>query len=125
MVHDAGKTIGIMTPRITTSREIVDTMWLCEQAASFGFDHALVHNIGALRLAKQFGLNCLADYSLPGFDPIFTHYNLNFSWKVLYSLSEIDQFRSILVLFLLICSEYNTHYELYKKIQEEWANIFG
>ena len=64
MIHDEGKTIGITTPRITTSREMADTMWLCEQAASFGFDYALVHNIGALRLARQFGLNCLADYSL-------------------------------------------------------------
>ncbi|MFO0792593.1 MAG: U32 family peptidase [Candidatus Brocadiaceae bacterium] len=64
MIHDEGKTIGITTPRITTSREMVDTMWLCEQAASFGFDYVLVHDIGALRLARQFGLNCLADYSL-------------------------------------------------------------
>ena len=70
-------------------------------------------------------INLPESWHMPEFDPIFTHYNLIFSWKVLYSLSEIDQFRGVLLLYLLICSEYNTHYELYKKIQEEWANIFG
>lgn len=63
-VHDAGKTIGIGTPRITTSREMADMAWLFEQAASSGIDYVLVHNLGAIRLAKKFGLNILGDYSL-------------------------------------------------------------
>ncbi|MEP9410788.1 MAG: U32 family peptidase [Candidatus Brocadia sp.] len=63
-VHDAGKTVGIGTPRITTSREMADMAWLFEQAVSSGVDYVLVHNLGAIRLAREFGLKILADYSL-------------------------------------------------------------
>ncbi|BBO18961.1 conserved hypothetical protein [Candidatus Brocadia pituitae] len=63
-VHDAGKTIGIGTPRITTSREMADMAWLFEQAAASDIDYVLVHNLGAIRLAREFGLNVLGDYSL-------------------------------------------------------------
>lgn len=63
-VHDAGKTIGIGTPRITTSREMTDMAWLFEQAVSSGIDYVLVHNLGAIRLAREFGLKILGDYSL-------------------------------------------------------------
>src|SRR3990167_3832174 len=63
-VHDAGKTIGIGTPRITTSREMADIAWLFEQAASLEIDYVLVHNLGAMRLAREFGLKFLGDYSL-------------------------------------------------------------
>lgn len=63
-VHDAGKTIGIGTPRITTSREMADMAWLFEQAAASDIDYVLVHNLGAIRLAREFGLNILGDYSL-------------------------------------------------------------
>lgn len=63
-VHDAGKTIGIGTPRITTSREMADIAWLFDQAASLHVDYVLVHNLGAIHLARKFGLNILADYSL-------------------------------------------------------------
>ncbi|NUO09277.1 MAG: U32 family peptidase [Candidatus Brocadia sp.] len=62
-VHDAGKTIGLGTPRITTAREMADMAWLFEQAASLGVDYVLVHNLGAMRLAKEFGLNILGDHS--------------------------------------------------------------
>jgi putative protease len=51
------------TPRITTQKEMADVAWLFEQAALSGFDYVLVHNLGALRLAKEFGLKILADYS--------------------------------------------------------------
>lgn len=64
IVHDAGKTIGIGTPRIATSREMADMAWLFEQAASSDIDYVLVHNLGAIRLAREFGLNILGDYSL-------------------------------------------------------------
>jgi putative protease len=70
MVHDAGKTIGIGTPRITTAREMADMAWLCEQAASADIDYLLVHNLGTIRLAKEFGLKILADYS---FNVLNTH----------------------------------------------------
>ena len=63
-VHDAGKTIGIGTPRITTAREMADMAWLFEQAASLDFDYVLVHNLGTIRLAREFGLKFLGDYSL-------------------------------------------------------------
>ena len=63
-VHAAGKTIGIGTPRITTEREMADAAWLFEQAASLGVDYVLVHNLGTMRLAKEFGLKILGDYSL-------------------------------------------------------------
>ncbi|TVL98602.1 MAG: peptidase U32 [Candidatus Brocadia sp. WS118] len=63
-VHDAGKTIGVGTPRITTPREMADMAWLFEQAASSDIDYVLVHNLGAIRLAREFGLNILVDYSL-------------------------------------------------------------
>lgn len=63
-VHDAGKTIGIGISRITTAREMSELTWLFEQAALLGVDFALVHNLGAMRLAKEFGLKVLADYSL-------------------------------------------------------------
>lgn len=63
-VHDAGKTIGIGTPRITTSREMADIAWLFEQVASLEIDYVLVHNLGAMRLAREFGLKFLGDYSL-------------------------------------------------------------
>ena len=63
-VHDAGKTIGISTPRITTSREMADIAWLFEQAASLEIDYVLVHNLGAMRMAREFGLKFLGDYSL-------------------------------------------------------------
>lgn len=62
-VHDAGKTIGIGTPRITTSREMADLAWLYELALSSDIDYVLVHNLGAMRLAREFGLNILGDYS--------------------------------------------------------------
>ncbi|MCC6326041.1 MAG: U32 family peptidase [Candidatus Brocadia sp.] len=62
-VHDAGKTIGMATPRINTSREIADMTWLFEQAASLPVDYVLVHNLGAMRLAREFELKILADYS--------------------------------------------------------------
>lgn len=63
-VHHAGKKIGIGTPRITTGREMADMAWLFEQAAYLGVDYVLIHNLGAIRLAMEFGLNILADYSL-------------------------------------------------------------
>ncbi|MFN3532227.1 MAG: peptidase U32 family protein, partial [Candidatus Brocadia sp.] len=63
-VHDAGKAIGICTPRITTDREMTDVAWLFEQAALLNFDYVMVHNLGAIRMAREFGLNILVDYSL-------------------------------------------------------------
>lgn len=63
ITHDAGKTIGIGTPRITTTREMADIVWLFEQATLSGFDYALVHNPGVLRRAKEFDLKILTDYS--------------------------------------------------------------
>lgn len=62
--HDAGKTIGIGTPRITTALEMDDMEWLFEQAALLGIDYILVHNLGTMRLAMKFDLKVLADYSL-------------------------------------------------------------
>lgn len=61
--HDAGKTLGISAPRITTSLEMNDAAWLFEQAALFGVDYVLTHNLGAMRRAMEFGLKPLADYS--------------------------------------------------------------
>lgn len=63
-VHDAGKTIGIGTPRIANSREMADMAWLFEHAVSSDIDYVLVHNLGAIRLAREFGLKILGDYSL-------------------------------------------------------------
>ncbi len=63
-IHDAGKTIGMGTPRITTPQEMADVIWLFEQAALLDFDFMLVHNLGTMRLAKEFGLKVLGDYSL-------------------------------------------------------------
>ena len=64
IVHDAGKTIGFGTPRITSDRGIADMSWLFEQAAQFGVDYVLIHNLGGMRLAREFGLKFLGDYSL-------------------------------------------------------------
>ncbi|MBI5309109.1 MAG: U32 family peptidase [Planctomycetes bacterium] len=64
LAHDAGKTIGFCTPRIATEQEMADVKWLFEQASMLKVDYVLVHNLGALRLAKGFGLTALADYSL-------------------------------------------------------------
>lgn len=63
-VHDAGKTIGMGTPHITTQQEMSDVLWLFEQAASLGVDFVLVHNLGVMRLAMEFGLKVLGEYSL-------------------------------------------------------------
>ncbi len=62
-IHDAGKTIGIGTSRITTDKEMTDMKWLFEQIALLNIDFVLVHNLGAMRLAREFGLNIWADYS--------------------------------------------------------------
>lgn len=61
---DAGKTIRFGTPRITTAIEMNDVRWLYEQAVSLEVDGVLVHNLGTMRLAKEYGLKPVADYSL-------------------------------------------------------------
>jgi putative protease len=61
---DAGKIIRFGTPRITTAIEMNDVRWLYEQAVSLKVDGVLVHNLGTARLAKEYGLKPIADYSL-------------------------------------------------------------
>ncbi|MDR4509788.1 MAG: U32 family peptidase [Candidatus Brocadiaceae bacterium] len=75
-VHDAGKTIGIAAPRITTDREMDEMAWVLEQAASLHIDYMLVHNIGAMRMARGSGVKILSDYSLNVLN-IYTMYLLN------------------------------------------------
>ncbi|WP_169702904.1 hypothetical protein [Candidatus Kuenenia stuttgartiensis] len=41
-----------------------DVRWLYEQAVSLKVDGVLVHNLGTARLAKEYGLKPIADYSL-------------------------------------------------------------
>lgn len=62
-VHDAGKEIFAGTPRITTGREMQETEWLLETCKSLGFDGALVHNLGTLKMARELNLPVTADYS--------------------------------------------------------------
>lgn len=62
--RDAGKIIQFGTPRITTAIEMNDVRWLYEQALLLEVEDVLVHNLGTLRLAKEYGLKPVADYSL-------------------------------------------------------------
>lgn len=61
---DAGKIIRFGTPRITTAIEMHDVRWLYEQAVLLEAGGVLVHNLGTVRLAKEYGLKPVADYSL-------------------------------------------------------------
>lgn len=61
--HNAGKKIFVGTPRITTGREMHEAEWLLEMSKSLGFDGALVHNLGTLRIARELDLPVIADYS--------------------------------------------------------------
>ncbi|MCF6148695.1 MAG: U32 family peptidase [Candidatus Kuenenia sp.] len=61
---DAGKIIRFGTPRITTALEMNDVQWLYEQAVLLEVDDVLIHNLGTLRIAKEYGLQPFADYSL-------------------------------------------------------------
>ncbi len=63
MAHDMGRKIFFGTPRICTSRELLEIEWLFDIATEKGADGVLVHNLGALQCAKQFNLNIIADFS--------------------------------------------------------------
>ncbi len=63
-VHRVGKKIATCTPRVTTGQQMQEVEWLLETAKSLGFDAALVHNLGTLRLAREINLPIIADYSL-------------------------------------------------------------
>lgn len=69
-VRDAGKTIGMSTPRVTTPQEMAGVLWLFEQAVFSDVDFVLVHSLGTMRLAREFGLKVLGDYS---FNVLNTH----------------------------------------------------
>jgi len=70
IVHDSDKLIGFCTPRITTAVEMNDIRWLFEQAVLLEADYVLIHNLGTLRAAKEFGLKPIADYSLNILNPV-------------------------------------------------------
>lgn len=61
--HSHGKHIGICTPRITTSREIADVKRLLKNIKEFEIDSVVVHNLGTLRLAREFGYKIFTDFS--------------------------------------------------------------
>ena len=63
IAHNMGKKIGLCTPRITNEREIGDVKCLLEKIKEFGVDSLLVHNLGTLRLVREFGFNIIADFS--------------------------------------------------------------
>ncbi|MGR3176547.1 MAG: peptidase U32 family protein [Candidatus Anammoxibacter sp.] len=63
ITHGMGKMIGLCSPRITNEREIGDVKCLLEKVRNFGVDSLLVHNLGTLRLAREFGFNIIADFS--------------------------------------------------------------
>jgi len=63
ITHDSGRKMGICTPRITTEREIGDIKCLLEKVKNFGIDSLLVHNLGTLRLVREFGFNIIGDFS--------------------------------------------------------------
>lgn len=63
ITHGSGKRIGLGTPRITAEREIGDIKCLLGDVKEFGMDSLLVHNLGMLRLAREFGFNIIADFS--------------------------------------------------------------
>ncbi len=62
--HDAGKRVGLQTPRITTDREFTDMVLLLEGLGGVRPDLFLVHNVGALRWLRKRGFGPLhADFS--------------------------------------------------------------
>ncbi|MGR3319155.1 MAG: peptidase U32 family protein, partial [Candidatus Anammoxibacter sp.] len=63
ITHGMGKMIGLCSPRITNEREIGDVRCLLEKVKDFGVDYLLVHNLGTLRLAREFGFNIITDFS--------------------------------------------------------------
>ena len=63
IAHDKEKKIGLCTPRITTDREIGDLRCLLESVKGFGWDFIVVHNLGSLRVTREFGFNITTDFS--------------------------------------------------------------
>ena len=45
--------VGLRTPRITTDREWSEMQWLLDHLDGQGFDYALVHHLGTLRLLRE------------------------------------------------------------------------
>ena len=63
MAHKTGKKLAVCTPRITPGKELMEVEWLLENARALGIDAVLVHNLGAMRLAREWGIPIIADYS--------------------------------------------------------------
>lgn len=63
LAHSNDRGLAIGTPRITTNREMQEVGWLLDVAKLLGFDAALVHNLGALKMAREAGLAAIADFS--------------------------------------------------------------
>lgn len=63
VAHQMGKMLAVGTPRITTGKELMEVDWLLEKAWTIGLDAVLVQNLGTLRLAREWGIPVIADYS--------------------------------------------------------------
>ena len=63
IAHQMGKKLAVGTPRITTGKEMMEVEWLLEKAGTIGIDAVLVQNLGTMRLAREWGIPAIADYS--------------------------------------------------------------
>jgi putative protease len=70
MAHQLGKRLAVGTPRVTTGKELMEVEWLLEKAGEIGIDAVLVQNLGTLRLARQWEVPVIADYSFNIANPL-------------------------------------------------------
>jgi putative protease len=65
LAHEKRKKVGLLTPRVTLSRQLKELEWLMQQADSLRPDALLVHNLGSLRLVRELSdIPLYADFSL-------------------------------------------------------------
>jgi len=99
MAHQMGKKLAVGTPRITTGKELMEVGWLLERARAIGLDAVLVQNLGTLRLAREWEIPAVADYSfnianprsaqvLRGLGASRVTASLELSYRELYELAE-------------------------------------
>ncbi len=63
LTQDKGAGFALCASRITTDREIGDFKRTLENVKDYGVDTVVVHNLGALRLAREMGFKIVADFS--------------------------------------------------------------
>lgn len=63
--HDRGKKVGLLTPRITLTRQLEELEWVLKQFGAVKPDAILIHNLGSLKLVREHtDIPLYADFSL-------------------------------------------------------------